>query len=60
MSNFHLLPISFKGTWFGVLEDSEVPLIPGKAFIVPAETMHTLRSDDDLYVSSFLIPVETE
>jgi mannose-6-phosphate isomerase-like protein (cupin superfamily) len=50
----------FKGTGFGVLEDSEVPLIPGKAFIVPAETMHALRSDDNLYVTSFLIPVVTE
>jgi mannose-6-phosphate isomerase class I len=45
---------------FGVLEDSEVHLIPGKAFIVPAETMHALRSDDNLYVTSFLIPVVTE
>ena len=48
------------GTGFGVLEDSEVPLTYGKAFIVSAGTMHALRSEDNLYVTSFLIPVVTE
>jgi quercetin dioxygenase-like cupin family protein len=46
-----------KGQGFGVLENNELELTPGKAFIVPAGTMHALRCDDDLYVTSFLIPV---
>lgn len=47
----------FDGTGFGVLEESEVALEHGKAFIVPAGTMHALRSEGDLFVTSFLIPV---
>jgi len=46
-----------KGSGFGVLEDGEVELSAGKAFIVPAGTMHSLRSEENLYVSSFLVPV---
>lgn len=46
-----------KGSGFGVLEDSEVELTVGKAFIVPAGVMHALRSDSEMYVTSFLIPV---
>ncbi len=46
-----------KGTGYGVLEDSEVFLEHGKAFIVKAGTMHALRSDDELYVTSIIIPV---
>ncbi|MDX9917270.1 MAG: cupin domain-containing protein [Gudongella sp.] len=46
-----------KGEGFGVLEDSEVELSVGKAFIVPAGVMHAIRSDNHLYVASFLIPV---
>ena len=49
-----------KGSGFGVLEDKEVELNVGKAFIVPAGVMHTLRTDEDLYVSSFLVPVVDE
>lgn len=49
-----------KGEGFGVLENSEVELTVGKAFIVPAGEMHALRSDSDLYVTSFLIPVVEE
>jgi quercetin dioxygenase-like cupin family protein len=45
-----------KGEGYGVLEDGEVELTVGKAFIVPAGVMHALRSDSELYVSSFLIP----
>ncbi|MFC1704291.1 cupin domain-containing protein [Candidatus Omnitrophota bacterium] len=48
------------GSGFGVLEDKEVELSAGKAFIVPAKTMHSLRSDGNLYVSSFLVPVVEE
>ncbi len=46
-----------KGEGFGVLEDGETPLAVGKAFIVPAGVMHALRSDSELYVGSFLVPV---
>lgn len=46
-----------KGSGFGVLEGSEVPLSPGQVFIVPAGTMHTLRTDGNLYVTSSLIPL---
>lgn len=46
-----------KGSGFGVLENGEQELSVGQAFIVPAGTMHTLRSDKEIYVSSFLIPV---
>ena len=46
-----------KGSGFGVLEDKEVELNVGRSFIVPAGTLHSLRSDGDLYVSAFLVPV---
>jgi len=46
-----------KGAGYGVLENDEIELSVGKAFIVPAGTMHALRTDNELYVSSFLIPV---
>lgn len=46
-----------KGTGFGVLEDKEIELSVGKTFNVPAGIMHSLRSDENLYVTSFLIPV---
>jgi quercetin dioxygenase-like cupin family protein len=49
-----------KGEGYGVLEDGETPLAVGKAFIVPAGVMHALRSDSELYVSSFLVPVVTQ
>ena len=49
-----------KGSGFGVLEDEEVELSPGKAFIVPAGVMHSLRSDEQLLVGSFLLPVINE
>ena len=42
---------------FWVLEDKEVVLNVGDSFIVPGETMHSLRSDGDLYVTDFLVPV---
>ncbi|MDZ5253614.1 hypothetical protein [Clostridium sp. LIBA-8841] len=43
-----------------MLEDREVELIVGKVFIVPSGKMHDLRSDSNLYVSSFFIPVVEE
>jgi mannose-6-phosphate isomerase-like protein (cupin superfamily) len=44
------------GSGFGVMENTEVELTAGKAFIVPAGIMHALRSDNALFVASFLIP----
>ena len=32
----------------------------GKAFIAPAGTMHSVRSDTDIYVCAFLVPVIDE
>ena len=46
-----------KGAGFGVLEDQTVALSIGQSFIVTAGKMHALRSDSDLYVISFLIPL---
>ncbi len=46
-----------KGSGFGVLEDGQVELSGGKAFIVPAGTMHSLNTEGNLYVSSFLVPL---
>ena len=46
-----------KGSGFGILEDGEIALSEGKAFIVPAKTLHSLRSNGDLYVTAFLVPV---
>lgn len=45
------------GSGYGVLEDREEELTIGKVFVVPAGSMHALRTDTDLYVASFLIPV---
>ncbi|MHC4554813.1 MAG: cupin domain-containing protein, partial [Planctomycetota bacterium] len=45
-----------KGSGFGVLEDKEVELTVGKAFVVPAGTLHSVRSDTDIYVCAFLVP----
>ncbi len=42
-----------KGEGFGVLEDKEIELKVGAAFIVPAGVMHSLRTDTKLYVGSF-------
>ena len=46
-----------KGSGFGVLEDREVKLDVGQSFIVAAGIMHSLRTDGELYVSSFLVPI---
>jgi len=46
-----------KGSGFGVLENGEVKLTVGKSFIATAGTMHSLRTDGDLYVTAFLVPV---
>ena len=46
-----------KGAGFGVLENSEVELTVGTSFTVPAGTMHSVRSDEEVYVAAFLVPV---
>ena len=46
-----------KGSGFGVLEDSEIELSVGMSFIVPAGTLHSVRSDEEVYVTAFLVPV---
>jgi len=49
-----------EGEGFGVLEDGEVELTVGKAFIVPAGVRHSMRSDGEIYVASFLVPAARE
>ncbi len=44
------------GSGYGVLEDKEVELKVGEAFIVPAGVMHTLKTNGNLWVASFLVP----
>ena len=49
-----------KGSGFGVLEDREVELTVGKSFLLPAGIMHSIRSDTEIYVCAFLVPVIDE
>jgi len=46
-----------KGKGFGVLENEEKELTVGSAFIVKENIMHTLRTESEMWVTSFLIPV---
>ena len=46
-----------KGEGFGVLEDREMELTVGKVFIAPAGVMHSVRSDSEIFVTAFLVPV---
>jgi quercetin dioxygenase-like cupin family protein len=46
-----------KGEGFGVLENEERVLSVGDAFIVKENILHALRSDSEMWVTSFLIPV---
>lgn len=48
------------GTGFGVLENEKTELNVGVEFIVPAGVIHSLMTESDLYVASFLIPVIKE
>jgi len=45
------------GCGYGVLEENEIELKVGEVFNVPAGTLHALRTDSNLWVASFLIPV---
>ena len=49
-----------KGKGFGVLENEEQELNVGDAFIVKENTLHSLRTDSEMWVTSFLIPVVEE
>lgn len=55
--NHNELFYGIKGEGFGVLEHEEVEITVGKVFIVPVGTLHSLRTNSNLWVSSFLIPV---
>ncbi|MGV8963101.1 MAG: cupin domain-containing protein [Candidatus Saccharimonadaceae bacterium] len=46
-----------KGKGFGVLENEEKELNVGDAFIVKENTMQALRSESEMWVASFLIPI---
>ena len=46
-----------KGEGFGVLEDREMELTVGNVFIAPAGVMHSVRSDSEIFVTAFLVPV---
>jgi quercetin dioxygenase-like cupin family protein len=54
--NHNELFYCIKGEGFGILENEEITLTKGKVFVVPAGTLHALRTDSNLWVSSFLIP----
>lgn len=58
--NHNELFFCMKGEGYGVLENGETKLTEGLVFNVPAGTMHALRAESNLYVSSFLIPVITD
>lgn len=55
--NHNELFYCIKGSGFGVLENNEIELSVGGIFNVAAGTMHALRTDQYLWVGSFLIPV---
>ena len=46
-----------KGKGFGVLENEEKELSVGNVFVVKENIMHALRSESEMWVTSFLIPV---
>jgi mannose-6-phosphate isomerase-like protein (cupin superfamily) len=48
------------GAGFGVLEDRDIRLEVGQTFIVPAGTMHALKTDGEIYVCAFQIPKVVE
>jgi mannose-6-phosphate isomerase-like protein (cupin superfamily) len=55
--NYDELFYCIRGEGFGVLENKEIELKEGAVFVVPAGTMHALRTNCNLLVTSFLIPV---
>ena len=55
--NFDEIFYCIKGEGFGVLENEEKEINIGDVFIVKENIMHALRSDSEMWVASFLIPV---
>lgn len=47
-----------KGSGFGVSADGEVELNVGDTFVAGAGSLHSLRTEGDMYVTAFLIPAE--
>lgn len=47
----------FKGSGYWVLEDGEQAFTVGMTFVARAGTLHSLRSDSELYVAAILIPL---
>jgi|GEM_PF-116035 len=46
-----------KGNGIGIVDDKEFRFSPSDVFIAPAGTMHSVRSDETLFLMAFLIPV---
>lgn len=45
-----------KGSGFGILEDEEIKLEVGDSFVAPAGKMHSVRCDDEIALTAFLVP----
>jgi len=45
-----------KGSGYGVLEDTEFELKPGESFVAHAGKLHSVRTDEELVLTAFLIP----
>ncbi len=45
-----------KGSGFGVTDTKEIALNVGDVFIARAKTLHSVRSDDEMFVAAILIP----
>jgi NAD(P)H-nitrite reductase large subunit len=46
-----------KGAGIGIVDDKEVELKKGDIMVAPAGTMHSLKSEGDLYVTAIHIPI---
>lgn len=46
-----------KGSGIGIVDDKEFEFSPSDIFIAPAGSIHSIKSDETLYVMAFLIPV---
>ncbi len=48
----------FKGMGVGVLDSEEIQMNVGDTLVAPAGSMHTLKTESDLYVTALLIPAD--
>jgi|LGVE01.1.fsa_nt_gb bacterioferritin-associated ferredoxin/mannose-6-phosphate isomerase-like protein (cupin superfamily) len=46
-----------KGNGIGIVDDKEFKFSPSDSFIAPAGSVHSIKSDETLFVMAFLIPV---